>query len=185
MAVAFNLCPINVDQWPVGLSMAVYLVEQLAARCFMNESVNAKRLALLICFVAMAAVGTSSARADDGFGGYAGHQFPWFGYGNNGPAAYSLGNIPAPPYFALHPPVYYSHPVPRTYGRSPFACSCGCHEMGSRAVAVRVVENPHIKVKPNPPAANNADKPVKVAASPQRVANPFYENHGRDATLGD
>jgi hypothetical protein len=25
------------------------------------------------------------------------------------------------PYFALHPPVYYSYPVPRTYGYSPFA----------------------------------------------------------------
>jgi hypothetical protein len=25
------------------------------------------------------------------------------------------------PYFALHPPVYYSEPVPRTYGYSPFA----------------------------------------------------------------
>lgn len=25
------------------------------------------------------------------------------------------------PYFAAHPPVYYSQPVPRTYGHSPFA----------------------------------------------------------------
>ncbi len=25
------------------------------------------------------------------------------------------------PYFAAHPPVYYSQPVPRTYGYSPFA----------------------------------------------------------------
>lgn len=25
------------------------------------------------------------------------------------------------PYFAAHPPVYYSYPVPRTYGYSPFA----------------------------------------------------------------
>jgi hypothetical protein len=29
-----------------------------------------------------------------------------------------LDNVP---YFALHPPVYYSYPVPRTYGYSPFA----------------------------------------------------------------
>src|SRR5262245_27891802 len=25
------------------------------------------------------------------------------------------------PFYALHPPVYYSYPVPRTYGYSPFA----------------------------------------------------------------
>src|ERR1700742_789907 len=29
-----------------------------------------------------------------------------------------LNNVP---YYALHPPVYYSYPVPRTYGYSPFA----------------------------------------------------------------
>ena len=29
------------------------------------------------------------------------------------------------PYFALHPPVYYSLPVPRTYGYSPFSLSAG------------------------------------------------------------
>ncbi|MHB8900961.1 MAG: hypothetical protein ACYC6Y_19615, partial [Thermoguttaceae bacterium] len=26
---------------------------------------------------------------------------------------YNVGAIPRPPYFALHPPVYYSAPVPR------------------------------------------------------------------------
>lgn len=32
----------------------------------------------------------------------------------------SLGYIPTPPYFALHPPVYYSHPVAVPYGMSPY-----------------------------------------------------------------
>jgi hypothetical protein len=36
-------------------------------------------------------------------------------------ALYRDGLIPIPPYFALHPPVYYSYPVPRPYGYSPFA----------------------------------------------------------------
>lgn len=31
----------------------------------------------------------------------------------------SLGYIPTPPYFALHPPVYYSYPVSAPYGVSP------------------------------------------------------------------
>ena len=34
---------------------------------------------------------------------------------------YSVGAIPTPPYFALHPPVYYSTPVPRAYGYGPWA----------------------------------------------------------------
>ncbi len=34
---------------------------------------------------------------------------------------YALSRIPVPPYFSLHPPVYYSAPVARTYGYSPFA----------------------------------------------------------------
>lgn len=33
---------------------------------------------------------------------------------------YRSGQIPVPPYFALNPPVYYSYPVPRTYGYSPW-----------------------------------------------------------------
>ena len=45
-----------------------------------------------------------------------------------GPAAYfssgyanSLYTRDYVPYYAMHPPVYYSEPVPRTYGYSPFA----------------------------------------------------------------
>jgi hypothetical protein len=140
----------------------------------MNKRTNAKVLKWIVC-IALCLVGTS--QAFDGFGGYWGQQFPWFGYGNNGPAAYSLGNIPAPPYFALHPPVYYSRPLPRTYGGSPFACSCNCNHAGRQVAASRVIVNPHIQVKPTePPAAppESAAKPVKVASLPQRITNPHY-----------
>ena len=34
---------------------------------------------------------------------------------------YSLGRLPLPPYFALHPPVYYGIRYTRPYGVSPFA----------------------------------------------------------------
>ena len=109
------------------------------------------------------------------FDGYGYGNFPWFGYGNNGPAAYALGNIPAPPYFALHPPVYYSHVItPRSYGRSPFACSCNCHPGGLR-VAAQVVANPFVQARPIAPKPST-EKPVNVAAAPQVIANPFYEN---------
>lgn len=153
----------------------------------MNKRMNKKNLGLIICF-AVSLGGGSITHAFDGLGGYAGQQFPWFGHGNNGPAAYSLGNIPAPPYFALHPPVYYSHPTPRSYGHSPFACSCDCHHMGRQISASRVVENPFIQVKPvNPPTnpPDKSEKPVKIAAVPHRMANPFYEKPNREAVLGD
>lgn len=122
----------------------------------------------------------SDVQAFDGYGyGY----FPWFGYGNNGPAAYSLGNIPAPPYFALHPPVYYSHVItPRSYGRSPFACSCNCHPGGF--AAARVVVNPHLQVKAVAPAApKSTEKPVTVAVVPAVIANPFYEKLGGEGAV--
>jgi hypothetical protein len=41
------------------------------------------------------------------------------GYGYGG--GYRGANSRAIPYFALHPPVYYSHPIPRPYGFSPYA----------------------------------------------------------------
>ena len=151
----------------------------------MKGFITTKRLGLVIGLATLTIASNGSAQAYDGLGGHAGYQFPWFGYGNNGPAAYSLGNIPAPPYFALHPPVYYSHPVSRTYGRSPFACSCDCHERGGHAKEMRVMVNPHIQVKPTAPAAEKAEKPVKVAAMPLRIANPFYSGDGRSATLGE
>ena len=59
-------------------------------------------------------------------------QFPWYGpvaggYGgyDNGyvyPYFYRVRSIPTPPYFALHPPVYYGpRLLYRPYGNSPFA----------------------------------------------------------------
>lgn len=65
--------------------------------------------ALAAVFVASLAT-SSNAQACDGFGGYG------FGMGRlYNSLEYNV------PYFAAHPPVYYSHPVPRTYGHSPFA----------------------------------------------------------------
>lgn len=49
-------------------------------------------------------------------------QWGWMGYnGYNGVGVYSIYDQDRLPYFALHPPVYYSKPVPRTFGYSPFA----------------------------------------------------------------
>ena len=50
------------------------------------------------------------------------------------------------PYFAARPPVYYSMPVPRTYGYSPFAYSP--FELTPPAVQVvepMMITNPHVE----------------------------------------
>jgi hypothetical protein len=143
-----------------------------------NSLIHKIVTSLIVCFAASVAW-EASTHAFDGFGPCSPYTFPWFGYGNNGPAAYALGNIPAPPYFALHPPVYYSHPQPRTYGHSPFASSCDCHHAGRSATMARVVVNPYTPAAPTTSAANTD----KVAGAMKRISNPFYEKPGSVATL--
>ena len=76
------------------------------------------------------------------------------GYGGWGYGCCYGPNLPSPaPYFAVHPPVYYSYPVATPYGYSPF---------------------------PNPPgvvmcqgAAADAQTSQTTHSSPLRIANPF------------
>jgi hypothetical protein len=80
------------------------------------------------------------------------------------------------PYFALHPPVYYSYPVPRTYGYSPFAYPP--HVMTPDLGAIQPLEiiNPHVESTEAKPT--NSTKPDRSAATSARVEplvviNPF------------
>jgi len=56
---------------------------------------------------------TATVRFGNSYG--AGNRFSWGPYSLNR----SLGYIPTPPYFAIHPPVHYSHHVSVPYGMSP------------------------------------------------------------------
>jgi hypothetical protein len=76
------------------------------------------------------------------------------------------------PYFALHPPVYYSYPVPRTYGYSPFAYP-GYVMTPEVANTVQPMEitNPHVPVeKTTLESAPAADRGAKIVPVPQPVA---------------
>ena len=69
------------------------------------------------------------------------------GFGNFGTfgSPYALDRIPTPPYFAVHPPVYYSQPVPRTYGYSPFAYPGITRTPDVETVpTAKIIENPHV-----------------------------------------
>ena len=88
------------------------------------------------------------------------------------------------PYFALHPPVYYSYPVPRTYGYSPFAYPPGTMtpELPAPVKAAEYI-NPFV---PETQAAPAVDRSAKLTA-PVRVAktyiNPFVDGAASTHTV--
>jgi hypothetical protein len=80
------------------------------------------------------------------------------------------------PYFALHPPVYYSVPVPRTYGYSPFAYpgDVMTPEIVAPVQPVTIL-NPHVKSGSDTPAAPEKDRTTSAPklVQPLVVINPF------------
>ena len=72
------------------------------------------------------------------------------------------------PYYSLHPPVYYSMPVPRSYGYSPFAYPPGT--MTPEVVVEPMeIKNPYVPERTVPPR-RSTPKPKPRAAS-ERTAN--------------
>lgn len=82
---------------------------------------------------------------------------------------YASGRVPTPPYFALHPPVYYSQPVARTYGYSPFAYP-GTVKTPEAPVAAKVINNPHVTT---PVKKKVAPKGLDLTIRQVEVLNPF------------
>lgn len=99
------------------------------------------------------------------------------GYGGFGQlgSPYALGRIPVPPYFALHPPVYYSQPVARTYGYSPFAYpgSVRTPDVKAAAPQAKVITNPHA----TPVKSEKVEKELnlKLANKQLEILNPFVK----------
>src|SRR4029079_5466157 len=144
-----------------------------------NASMRRQLLALFALAAMLACVPLNSASAvggghgHGGNGGRGGHGIGGRGFGGRGIGGGIIGfgggdfgyggwdvaelyrelyhNLP---YFALHPPVYYSEPVPRTYGYSPFAYPPG-------------VMTPEVTCAPQPVHINNPYVPSSTpAASP-------------------
>lgn len=97
---------------------------------------------------------------------YYGYAFPRLGY-----TPYKV------PYFALHPPVYYSYPVPRPYGYSPFAYPPGTMTPEIVAPTPVIIQNKFVPQKPAP-----AKTPDQVAQAPRRILNP-YAAAGAEKTM--
>ena len=72
------------------------------------------------------------------------------------------------PYYSLHPPVYYSHRVARTYGYSPFAYPPGVLTPGSTPPRTAFVQNAYTAEDGETPESSQGTHPL-------RIDNPFVE----------
>jgi len=86
------------------------------------------------------------------------------------------------PHFALYPPVYYSLPVPRPYGHSPFAYPPGYLTPKPAPVAPSPVTilNPFVPGKTHQSSELPASRTVQ---RPVRILNPFVATSKDSAVL--
>jgi hypothetical protein len=148
---------------------------------------TARRVVLTTVIVALACgLLPSVTHANDGCFSNAWMNAPAFGYSGS---LYGLGYVPVPPYYALHPPVYYGDRYFRTYGESPFPRS----DYSSRPQRIRVdvivnpfytapagaavgkAEQTETPAEPTPAAAE------QVTSQPQMIMNPFYHPEAKMA----
>jgi hypothetical protein len=126
-----------------------------------------------------------------GNGGFGGWGFGNSGYGNGDDCCDDLYGFPGDwrriPFFALHPPVYYSYPVARPYGYSPFAYPGWVTTPASEEEGSKEIINPFVppktapSKKAQPTAAPTADDSAAsgavVADSPRDtvhlIINPY------------
>jgi hypothetical protein len=112
----------------------------------------------------------SQASAQIGIGAGA-YGLGFFDYG-----AYSYGGNYRVPYYALYPPVYYSYPVARPYGYSPFAYPPGTITPEAPPKAAMEFRNPYV---PQPAKASTD----KTASSPLMYYNKFVKQSRPASTL--
>jgi hypothetical protein len=133
----------------------------------------------IACGVLLAAsLCASTAKAQFLSGG--GYGLGFFNYGNTGVYFERI------PYYALYPPVYYSYPVARTYGYSPFAYPPGTMTPNAPPAAAATYINPYVKRK-QPVATEAVDKTVtrgnrgRVRVAQTHI-NPFVQQASAAST---
>jgi hypothetical protein len=92
------------------------------------------------------------------------------------------------PYFAAHPPVYYSYPVPRTYGHSPFAYPPHFRtpEIVAEPVALEI-SNPYVLPKRDASEAIEPERSVQTQTAPEPLVihNPYVTQGAELAQMGE
>jgi hypothetical protein len=144
------------------------------------STMNIRRTLMMAAIVS--AAGTLGGQAHAQCGPYGG------GYGFG---AWDMGRLYGVmadnvPYFAAFPPVYYSQPVPRTYGYSPFAYPPGVMTPEVvEAAEPQVIDNPYVEPVPAAEgpamtAPNTVDQTTSVspARGPLEILNPYVSQTG-------
>jgi hypothetical protein len=111
----------------------------------------------IVLAVSVTAAGSSDAQA-------------WWGGWGGGYGYYNVYSQDYVPYYAMHPPVYYSYPVPRTYGYSPFAYPPGTRTPDYVPGLPIEIINPHVRSSEPAKAVSTSDK---TAVVPQVLINPY------------
>jgi hypothetical protein len=112
------------------------------------------------CGVLMLGCCASAAYGQAGFG------LGFYNYGSG----YGI-NYRQPPYYALFPPVYYSYPVPRPYGYSPFAYPPGTITPDVKPnLGAAEYLNPYV---PSPSSSSSATD--RTAGTGKFYVNPFVK----------
>lgn len=116
---------------------------------------------LAVVLLGMAAVGLAACQDAAAYEPW-GYYYGWPAYERS---VYVGDSVP---FYALHPPVYYSYPVARPYGYSPFAYPPGVRTPEVERPQPAVVQNPYVAgFVEGGPAASTA----KV--QPLRIVNPY------------
>lgn len=133
------------------------------------------RLAMVVVLaLGLSVIDTGAAQAQ------CGSQCGMYGYGFG--YGYDVGHLyrvlaQNVPYYAAFPPVYYSAPIPRTYGYSPFAYPPGTMtpELELPVMAAKEIINPFVKLeeKAEEPAADKVTQDQSTATMPLAIVNPF------------
>jgi len=110
---------------------------------------------LLVGCISAVSYGSSQSVAGD-YGGYPYSGLPW--------SYYTTEHVP---YFALNPPVYYSRPVARPYGDSPFPWPAQRTEVQPMKPVAQTIINPFV------PRTKPVESSAKTASRVLRIKNPF------------
>jgi hypothetical protein len=102
----------------------------------------------------------------------------WSYWGVNGPYGLYGNRVNEVPYFAMFPPVYYSLPVPRPYGWSPFAYPPGVMTPAVEPPKPQTIINPHVPQPQAKPSSSEGKTRATgyEAPPPKEVINPFVKS---------
>ena len=150
-----------------------------------------RRFALALGVLLFSAVSANVAQAQYGYGmPYGGDLAAWngwggYGYGNGwGYLGTRVGFVPQPPYYAIHPPVYYSAQIMRRpYGASPFAWPATYPPFTQQMIESQSVSSAEPAMFINPYVQGNGGgqlPPPRTSSSvqPQLIINPYVADKG-------